>query len=400
MNECERRKILQSIENRNGAVTVEDVTIDTGLSLFTVAQEIGRLASTTEASIDTFDNGQLVYRFKTNVLPLQVTFLDRLLVITKLFHRSLRIAVCGFMIATSLVVTTCVLSICLLASILLLPLYLNHLTRESSDRGRDQIARIRKHGNNDERAELQVGSTAETELCAKDVVTNCITYMLGRDEPRVNPIEQQMQLIARLIVNNNGVITPDQLMPYIYRDFDESIFSILKAFEGQPLNTESGSIIYRFPLMASDEQEKQKQPLPPYLEEQPRDLDETEAKAIGDFAAMGALSVLGSLWLRAFFLLFNPIAELLLAVNFMLVSSLISLALPVMRYFYIAQQNKAIRIGNLRRAALGDLVRIPSPDLQRRLEEAKKYRHSKLVSTKPKVIYTTANSVLEQADAI
>jgi hypothetical protein len=84
---------------------------------------------------------------------------------------------------------------------------------------------------------------------------NCFSFLFGDKNPNAEIEEKQWRLIAQLIHNNKGVVTAEQLAPFMLREIstkdnnEDFVLPVLCRFDGRPEVSETGSIIYLFPSL-------------------------------------------------------------------------------------------------------------------------------------------------------
>jgi hypothetical protein len=87
----------------------------------------------------------------------------------------------------------------------------------------------------------------------KDFLSSVFSYLFGDGNPNVGFEELKWQTIARIIELNQGVVTAEQLAPYVGQNpaNEDWMIQILQRFTGSPEVTESGNIVYIFPAFQS-----------------------------------------------------------------------------------------------------------------------------------------------------
>jgi hypothetical protein len=97
------------------------------------------------------------------------------------------------------------------------------------------------------------GKIGEKKEEKRNFLINVFSYLFGDGDPNPNFEEAEWQTIAQVIENNQGVVTAEMLAPYAGEDPKEEdwMVHVLQRFNGMPEVTEGGGIVYVFPAFQS-----------------------------------------------------------------------------------------------------------------------------------------------------
>ncbi|MBX9688704.1 MAG: hypothetical protein K2X27_18495 [Candidatus Obscuribacterales bacterium] len=232
----------------------------------------------------------------------------------------------------------------------------------------------------------------------------CFSFMFGDGKPNPNLQQERWQQIAHVIADNGGVVSSEQLAPYLDGDQSDSgmILSALAQFNGKPEVTKSGFIVYVFP----DFIDPQTTPTLPEIQKEDFLLEEH-----WKFSAYPAEKWIGILLLAIFnfagsWWLFKHIATIALLhyvsglIDVLLAYSIIFLAIPAIRWLVLCVLNMRVDERNERRKKAMSQVIQPQGEILKELNEAKEIRAEEIsklaASDAARIVYRTDKDQLEQ----
>jgi hypothetical protein len=283
------------------------------------------------------------------------------------------------------------------------------------------------------------GGNAEPKKKSK-FLDNCYTLLFGAGDPNAFIEEKRWREIAQVIRVNLGVVTAEQLAPYLdTNDLNQDwMIPVLVRFNGIPDVTESGTIIYSFPAFqqkastlqqnvgatpcvaqsTNDQQsdaeqlralvrghitrekaikqaEADKQTVESYLAEERWTLGVApdgywQIFCFAGFAVAGSLSLLNV----SASLPYSHILQMVL-VGILVYGSMFFFV-PACRWCINEQRNRGIDERNDRRLEAAALVSSPSAELEKKLDDARAAAAHDLASRQDQVVYTTEKDELEQ----
>jgi hypothetical protein len=100
------------------------------------------------------------------------------------------------------------------------------------------------------------------------------SFLFGDGNPNAELEERRWQQIAGVIRNNGGAVVAEQIAPYLddigegyAREYEDYMLPVLTRFNGQPVVSPEGQIVYHFPELQTTAASRRRLPVPDYLEE-------------------------------------------------------------------------------------------------------------------------------------
>lgn len=402
--------MLDAIRSLGLRVTAADVAATTGLPLNATIRELNGIASDTSAILQVSENGTIAYLFKIDP---EIAFRAKglrkaaLIILEKVKNAALWMVRCSFgilligSILTLLVIFAVAVAFAMTAAdgadgdldimggdidALDGDLDFNffdlvNLTMFFTWWHRD-VTEIDYYGH-----KLQ---TRETGF-----VSNCFSFLFGDGDPNRNFEETAWKNIADIIRLHNGVITAEQVGPYL-KDLgsDNSIFPVLVRFDGTPEVTNTGHIVYQFPSLQQTAAGHVFNPVPMYAQEEQWKFSKIPAKRLDlvfYFAGAnlaGWYAVAGNLSRLEFLMPWKWLIELLLTY------ALFFIAFPMVRSICNSVRNAWIEVCNNQRKRNAELL--TKATLQAKIQEAQQFALAMQWHDPNQLAYTTEKDVLDQ----
>lgn len=235
----------------------------------------------------------------------------------------------------------------------------------------------------------------------------CFSFLFGDGKPNSNLQKLRWQQIATTIKTNGGVVSAEQLAPFLDGDTSDSgmVMSALAQFNGHPEVTKSGFIVYVFPDYISEQSLVQQEQQPQNEKEQESYLKEENWK-FSNFPPVNLANVLmlaifnfcGSWWLFKHIATINLLHHLAALIDVLLTYSIILLVIPAVRFLILLVLNQRIDSRNEKRKAAAELVKQPQGEILKEIEEAKAIQseHAQLLRVDSKIIFDSGKDSLEQ----
>jgi hypothetical protein len=229
----------------------------------------------------------------------------------------------------------------------------------------------------------------------------CFSFLFGDGAPNSNLQKIRWHQIARLIQSNGGVVSAEQLAPYLDGDTSDSgmVMSALAQFNGRPEVTRSGFIVYIFPDYLSTAPSTLVLPdRDSYLKEDRWKFSNFPPMVLTNVLMLAIFNFCGSWWLFKHIATINLLHNVAALIDVLLTYSIVLLLIPAVRYVVLAVLNARIEDRNAKRKAAYDLVRRPQGEVLKELEEAREIRDEQLTLLKSdkSIVYTTDKDSLEQ----
>lgn len=253
-----------------------------------------------------------------------------------------------------------------------------------------------------ERERSQRDSRQKSEL---SFLESIFSFLFGDGNPNRKLEERRWQEIGRVIQNNGGAVVGEQIAPYLDEIDEKSwededyMLPVLMQFNGMPEVTEDGNIVYYFPDLQVKANRQEKQSVESYLKEKPWQFTKATSNQKMLAIGLGGLNLILALMLGSLlsgvalsggFLAFvNGIYGILLtyAIGYLII--------PLIRYFWIQQKNKAIAARNEKRLQYAQVINRADQPLQNKLQQAQKFA-SETVLSEEEVAYSTEEDLTEQ----
>ncbi|KAL8526366.1 hypothetical protein ACS0TY_015545 [Phlomoides rotata] len=251
-----RKRAMDAIDSSGRRVTIGDVASKAGLKLNEAQKALQALAADTDGFLEVSDEGDVLYVFPNDYR-------------VKLAAKSFKIKIeplleKGKMAAEYIVRVS--FGTALIASIVLV--YTTIIAIASSSRDSDDRGRRGRSYNPGFSFYL-----SPTDLFwywdpnyyrrrrvresdgGMNFIESVFSFVFGDGDPNQGIEEKRWKLIGQYIASNGGVVTAEELAPYLdldttqITDDDSYILPVLLQFDGQPEVDEEGNILYRFPSL-------------------------------------------------------------------------------------------------------------------------------------------------------
>ncbi|KAJ0792054.1 hypothetical protein HanOQP8_Chr01g0012981 [Helianthus annuus] len=208
------------------------------------------------------------------------------------------------------------------------------------------------------------------------------SFVFGDGDPNEGTEEQRWKMIGQYIGSNDGVVTAEELAPYLDDD-DSYILPVLLRFDGQPQVDKEGNILYRFPTLqrTAASKKRSKKELEEifkervggphkFFKENKWELSQTSNKERAVIGGLGGLNLFG-----------------FYAVGFF--------AIPSARWFLIRKRNAEIEKRNRARELRAQALQLPDVALRQKILSAQDMSERTVID-QYRIVYTTDKDVSEQ----
>ena len=243
------------------------------------------------------------------------------------------------------------------------------------------------------------------------------SFLFGDGDPNADLDEKRWKAIGKVIRNNGGAVTAEQIAPYLddlgegwANEYEDYMLPVLSRFNGRPEVSPEGQIIYHFPELQVMAEERGRTSVSAYLKAQPQPFSEATSGQIMIAIGLGAFNFIGALVLGSLLRDQALVAELGGLVAFvnsiywlLLGYGTAFLGVPLIRYFWVQRKNNKIEAGNEQRQNRAIALNSAGEIIQQKLDYAKQFI-SQTVVDKADLAYTTEKELsqqeFEQADKI
>ena len=403
--------IMQAVEQLGYRVTVGDVATQAGLNVNLAQQGLLTLASDTGGHLQVAESGEIVYLFSKNFRTILQNKFWRLR-LQEWWKKAWRVLF--YLIRISFGIAL-LLSIALILVAIFIIITATNRDDDSGDRGSSGGGMIYMPYfwigpdwfwvfSPDYDTRYQRRRREESELNFFEAI---FSFLFGDGNPNANLEERRWQQIAAVIRNNRGAVVAEQLAPYLddigegyAREYEDYMLPVLTRFNGQPVVSPEGQIVYHFPELQTTAKQRS-QSVPPYLQELPWRFSSATSGQIILSAGLGVLNFVGALVLGR--LLADGIAaELGGLVAFvqgiywlLLGYGTAFLSVPLVRYFWIKWRNSKISDRNHQRQARARQLTNADATVQQKIAYANQFAAETVIAQED-LVYTTETDLLEQ----
>ncbi|GAB2264191.1 hypothetical protein Droror1_Dr00026325 [Drosera rotundifolia] len=251
-------------------------------------------------------------------------------------------------------------------------------------------------------------------------IESVFSFVFGDGDPNQGIEEKRWKLIGGIIASNGGVVTAEELAPYLDVDTagepkgdDSYILQVLLQFNGEPEVDEQGNILYRFPSFqrtaVSQWGSKLKQATSMWngavaenvFKEKKWKFSKNGIAERAMVIGLGGLNLFGVIFLGALLRDMSgvtPNGFLKFVINVFPLLQVYAgsfFAIPLVRSLFILKTNYEIDKRNRAREQCAQALQRPDASLKRKLQSARDMS-KKTVIGQDKIIYSSGKDLLEQ----
>ncbi len=414
-----RTQVMDAVEQQGLRVTLGDIASSTGLALAEAKQELLSLAQQAEGHLQVSEQGEIAYVFQPEFRQ----------ILNRKQRQSRWAAIRGKFWQAFLYGLRASFGILLLLSILLIFAALIALQFANKDDNNDRMGPTFRffyfpdlwlfwtpYPYDYERPRRRDRSRSKDNEEGMNFLESVYSFLFGDGNPNEDLEKRRDQLIASTIRNNRGVITGEQVLPYLdlppdssQLEYEDYMLSILAKFDGRPEVSDQGGIVYRFPELQVAAAKRRTRKISKSLQEKPWVFSQAPAGQRTLAAGLGVLNFVmalflfgvrgevaagaagGSGWAAALLGFINPIVGLLLAYGTLF------LTVPAIRWFVLKGRNRQVEERNERRSEWADRLAEPTASLEKKLAFAESLSKEEIVK-EGDTIYSTDKDLIEQRD--
>ncbi|WOD39280.1 hypothetical protein [Nodosilinea sp. E11] len=413
---AQTKTITQAVERLGYRVTVGDVAAEAGLPLLEAQQGILALATETQAHLQVAESGEIAYVFPKNLQAI-------------LWSKSWRLRwqatwekvwrVLFYLIRISFGVLLILSLVLIVVAITLLAIAASSAGQQGDNRrrsggggmifmprlwiGPSPFRMFRPPGR---RHPLPQNRTP-AEMNFLEAV---FSFLFGDGNPNADLDDRRWQTIAQVIQSNEGVVVAEQITPFLGdlgkgwdKDLEDFMVPVLSRFNGLPQVSPQGGIVYQFPeLQVTAKTQRQLTP-PRFLQELPRKFSQASSGQIMGAIGLGGANLIGALALgsmlrdqAALVAELGGIVALANSLYWVLLGyGAAFLAVPLVRYFWVQQQNSRIATRNAEREQRAEELNQLTADQREKLAFAQTLTTQTVLGT-DNLAYTTETDLTEQ----
>jgi hypothetical protein len=244
------------------------------------------------------------------------------------------------------------------------------------------------------------GSAAPAEVKELSFLGAVFSILFGDGNPNYNLEETRWKTIGQAIRKNRGVITAEQVAPYLENvtpHSEDHIMPVLVRFNGMPEVSPIGDIVYRFPEVQAVSQRQKFKRLPNYLKEKNWRFSMAttgQRWLIGILAAFNVSGALALGWLLKGSAVAGGLIGLVSSLYWlMLLYAVGFVTIPIGRWLWLQWVNNQVDRRNEQRRH--QVALLSGQDVERKLLFADGFR-SELVIEQGDIAYSTDEDLLDQ----
>lgn len=408
--------VLQAVERLGYRVTVGDVAAEAGLPLNVAQQGVLALATDVQAHLQVSEAGEIAYEFPRNARTILLGKYWRLRLqqawsrIWRVLFYLIRISFGIFLILSLVLIAVAIFAIA--------------IASQSAQQGENRDDRGSYGGGGfiffprfwfgpDFFYLFSFDYGAERRRARREPKLNFLeaifSFLFGDGNPNVDLEDRRWQTVGAVIRNQRGAVIAEQIAPYLdtlgqgwSREYEDYMLPVLSRFNGQPEVSPEGQIVYHFPELQVTAESRRTASVPQFLRELPRRFSQATSGQIMTAIGLGSLNLVGALVLGSLLQDQSLVAELGGLVAFvnsiywvLLGYGSAFLGLPLVRYFWVQQQNGKIEARNAQREERAIAMANPDGLIQEKLGFARQFAAQSIVS-KDNLAYTTEKDLIEQ----
>jgi len=421
-----KQVVLKAIDSLGRRVTPADVALKTGLPLLPVTATLNQIASETAGHMEVGEKGDVAYKFDAGFQSryLAKGFQETL---QKIWNAVFKVGY--FLVRISFGVMLILNAIIIVILVFALVMYFQSRRGDDDDGGFGGGGYSDRHGGgifpfhfsffdylllrdllfgypSRTYDRYDYGTPSVRRSKDGNFFFNAFSFLFGDGDPNQNHEEYKWSMIAEVIRRNKGVVTSEQLAPYLGSEpnNDDAVLPVLVRFNGRPEVTEDGHIVYLFDEMqvtASSTDSQFKLQLPSYLSEWTWKFTNVPPGQMIMVYVLAGFNFLGS-W----FLLSqmgasvpgyeNPLVAVAPLVHFLVISATLFVLVPACRWVVLQLKNGAIAERNAKRLANAKLLESPPPEVLKKLGTAQRMSLDTRRISEDNTVFSTEKDSLEQ----
>jgi len=398
--------IMQAVEQLGYRVTAGDVATQAGLNIELAQQGLLTLASSAGGHMQVAESGDVVYKFEPNFRSilrnkyLQLRLQAWWQQIWKVLFYLIRISFGILLVASIILIYVAIIALTIAANSSSNNNRSNHFSGASFFYFPDLFWYFGPNYNTQSPQQREEG-----EL---NFFAAIFSFLFGDGNPNADLDARRWQEIAAVIRQNYGAVVAEQIAPYLdeigqgyAQEYEDYMLPVLLRFNGQPLVSPEGQIVYYFPELQVTANKSQRQPLSVYLQEFPWRFSAASSGQLLLSVGLGGLNLIGALVLGDLFR-HGVAAKLGGLIGFvhgiywlLLGYGTAFLGVPLVRYFWIQWRNRQIAARNQKRQTRAKLLVSANQAIQEKIAYARQFAKEKFIGQED-LAYTTETDLLEQ----
>jgi hypothetical protein len=419
-----RLAVMEAVEKLDFRVTVADVSAQAGLSLDVAQREVLALATETGGNLQVAESGEIAYKFASNFrnILLNRSFKLRMQESLKTVWKWL-----FFLIRISFGILLVVSILIVVLGIIAAMLAIQSQSRSDDDdrRGNNRSYDNHSYGGGGggfmfwgwwgnpfsvfDPYYYEPNRLRERDPNEMGFLEGVFSFLFGDGNPNSNLEERRWRAIAAVIRNNQGVVTAEQITPYlddigrVSEGYEDYMIPVLAKFNGMPQVSDQGTLVYSFPDLQKVAAQQKQTRVGSYLLEDLWKFSQAGSGKIALSIGLGVFYFVGALILggllrdpRLAYQLTGFLGFVSAAYGFLLGYAVLFLSVPLVRYFVLGALNSKIGDRNQKRIARKEQLLQPTAQLQEKLAFARQLAIAQEVIDANNLAYTTETDLDDQ----
>ena len=230
------------------------------------------------------------------------------------------------------------------------------------------------------------------------------SFLFGDGNPNADLEERRQKEIAAVIRTNRGAVVGEQIAPYLddigsgyAQEYEDYMLPVLTRFNGQPMVSPEGNLVYVFPELQSYASRRQQLlAIPPYLQELPQRFSAASSGQLALSIGLGVLNLGGALFLGSLLadVATGGLVGFVQAIYWLLLGyGAAFLGVPLVRYFWLKRRNNKIGDRNAQRQERS--LRLADSTVKQKIAYARQFAAQNVI-THEDLAYTTETDLLDQ----
>jgi len=422
------KDVMQAVESQGYRVTVGDVAARAGLDIKIAQQGLLALASETQAHLEVSEAGEIAYEFPKNFRGVlrnkywQLRLQEVLAKVWEVVFYLIRVSF-GILLMLSIVVifvAIFALSIAMSSQgggdrddrsgggggFMISPFNLFYLFDFGYGRRRQRYPN--RYSGPSSRSPAGRGAAGSGDKL--NFLEAIFSFLFGDGNPNADLEERRWRTIGSVITNNGGVITAEQVAPYLdnlgegwIKEYEDYMLPVLSRFNGQPEVSPKGEIVYYFPELQVSAIERGKASVSAYLKETKRKFTSATSDQVLMAIGLGSVNIIGALVLWNMFqsavaqgIVLTGFVALVQSIFWILLADGVSfLAIPLARYYWTQWRNSKIESRNESRQERAVMLNQLGPAFQEKVAFAQQFAKQEVLRSEESV-YSTETDLIEQ----
>lgn len=412
--------ILQTVEQLEYRVTVGDVAANAGLDLNVTRQGLLALATDASGQLQVSDTGEIIFLFPRNFRSLLRNKFWRLR-LKEYWEKVWNVLFYLIRISFAIILIASIVLMMITIAIVIITITSSRDNNGNSGRSHSgssqgggliflprfwltpDIFWLFDFDYNSRRR--QVAKSAPAEMNFLEAV---FSFLFGDGDPNADLEERRWRLIGSVIRHHGGAVAAEQIAPYwdkispVSWENEDYMLPVLTKFNGYPQVSPEGEIIYYFPELQVRAAQQQAKPKASYLQEYLWQFSRASSGQIILAIGLGAANLILALCLGSLLrggelaAQIGGLVAFVASIYWLLLGyGAAFLAIPLIRYFWLQNQNHRLESRNQKRQKYISLMQQEDARLLQKLDYARQFAADKVISDS-QITYSTETDLLDQ----